>query len=78
MTRPALTLAPRLLPAPEAARYLGISETTLRSLPIPRRELGTRRLYDRFDLDAFASELPVEGDKATGGNTCDEAWGTTA
>jgi hypothetical protein len=76
MTRAALTYAPRLLPAPEAAAYLGISASTLRTLSIPRRTLGARRLYDRLDLDAFASSLPVEGeDAATGANSCDNLFG---
>jgi hypothetical protein len=78
MTRPALTFAPRLLPAAEAARYLGISETTLRGIGLPRRVLGAKRLYDIRDLDAYVSDLPVEGESSTGGNTCDQAWGTTA
>lgn len=56
---------PRLMPAPEAAHYLGVSESTLRTLGLPRRELGAKRLYDRFDLDAYASSLPIEGDNAT-------------
>ena len=62
---------PRLLPAASAAFYLGISETTLRSLPVPRRRLGGKRLYDLFDLDAYASDLPTEGQEV---NTCDEVW----
>lgn len=53
--------APRLMPAPQAAHYLGVSETTLRGLPIARRELGGKRLYDRLDLDAFADSLASEG-----------------
>ena len=53
---------PRLLPAPEAAHYLGISASKLRDLEIPRRILGAKRLYDRYDLDAYASDLPIEGE----------------
>ncbi|KIX18492.1 hypothetical protein SY26_09500 [Paracoccus sp. 228] len=60
MPRVDLTYPPRLLSAPQAARYIGISETTLRTLGLPRRILGTRRLYDRYDLDAFADGLEVE------------------
>lgn len=67
----ALTYQPRLLGAPEAAAYLGISATKLYSLGIPRRILDGRKLFDRFDLDAFASDLPIEGE-AGGVNTCDE------
>ena len=60
--RPSITFAPRLLPAPQAAAYLGVSETTLRGLNLPRRELGGKRLYDRLALDEFADNLPTEGD----------------
>lgn len=53
---------PRLMPAPQAAHYLGISVSKLNSLQLPRKLLGSKRLYDRYDLDMFASELPTEGD----------------
>lgn len=66
-----LAFAPRLLPAPQAAHYLGVSESTLRTLGIPRRMLGAKRLYDRIDLDAYASDLPTEGSESEGPNTCD-------
>lgn len=72
MSRHEPTFAPRLLPALEAAHYLGISETTLRGLKLPRRMLGGKRLYDRLTLDEYASDLPVEGEAAEGQNTCDE------
>jgi len=71
--RASIAFAPRLLPAPAAAAYLGVSPTTLRGLSIPRRMLGGKRLYDRLDLDAFASDLPTEGEDAP--NSCDAAWG---
>lgn len=74
MARAALSYPPRLLPAPEAAAYLGISASTLRSLPIPRRVLGGRKLYDRIDLEAYASGLPTETPPA-GDNTCDAVFG---
>jgi hypothetical protein len=61
---------PRLLPAAEAAHYLGVSETTLRNLSLPRRMLGAKRLYDRLTLDEYASSLPVEGED--GGRETDE------
>ncbi|WP_304617845.1 helix-turn-helix domain-containing protein [Paracoccus sp. (in: a-proteobacteria)] len=77
MPRADLTFAPRLLPAPQAAAYLGVSETTLRGLDIPRKLLGGKRLYDRLALDEYASSLPSEGE---GGSDevkrCDEAFGT--
>lgn len=69
--RAALSYPPRLLPAPEAAAYLGVSVTTLRGLPIQRRILGGRKLYDRIDLEAYASSLPTED---IGGNTCDAVF----
>lgn len=60
MTRPA-GYPPKLMPVSEAARYIGVSESTLRKLDIRRRELGSKRLYDVVDLDAYANELPYEG-----------------
>ena len=66
-----LTYAPRLLPAQEAAHYLGVSVTTLRNLGIPRRHLQSKRLYDRMVLDAYASNLPsddVEGESCAEAN----------
>lgn len=69
MTRHAAFANARLLGTPEAALYIGVSVTTLRSLPIPRKILGGRRLYDRIDLDAYASDLPYEGESEA--NTCD-------
>lgn len=67
-----ISFLPRLLPAPEAAHYLGISETKLRGLGLPRRVLDGKRLYDRLALDEYASGLPVEGEAAEDQNTCDE------
>lgn len=52
--------APRLMPAPQAAHYLGVSETMLRDLKLPRRKIGAKRLYDRNDLDAYATGLDYE------------------
>lgn len=57
-TRP--TITPRLLPAAMAAPYIGVSETTLRNLKIPRKKLGGKRLYEIADLDAFVNSLPYE------------------
>lgn len=65
--------APRLLPSPDAAHYLGISETKLRGLAIPRRILDGKRLYDRHALDEYASGLPLEGETKV--NTCDDIFG---
>lgn len=70
MARADLTFAPRLLPSPQAAAYLGVSETTLRGLDIPRKILGGKRLYDRLALDEYASGLPTEGTQEEE-NSCD-------
>jgi hypothetical protein len=40
----ALDFPPRLLPAPAAARYLGVSESLLRMLPIPQYQPPARFL----------------------------------
>lgn len=48
--------APRLLRIDEAARYLGVSATTVRKLVAPVK-LGARVLWDRRDLDAFVDSL---------------------
>lgn len=71
-----LDFPPRLLPAPQAAHYLGVSPSKLLTLPIPRRALGAKRLYDRRDLDAYADTLPYD---VGGIESCDEAdaaWGS--
>lgn len=56
------SFAPRLLPTPHAALYLGVSESTLRTLGIPRKILGGKKLYDRLELDAYANNLDTEGE----------------
>lgn len=76
MPKPDIHFAPRLLPAPEAAHYLGVSTSTLRTLNIPRRQLGAKRLYDRLDLDAYASGLPTEGE-VSGDSECDSLFGVS-
>ena len=75
-------ITPLLMPAPTAALYIGVSVSTLRSLNIPRRKLGSKRLYDRRDLDAYANDLPYDGqdeehdeEKEGGENTCDGLFG---
>ncbi|MGV6840606.1 MAG: DNA-binding protein [Planktomarina sp.] len=65
---------PRLMPAPAAARYIGVSVSTLNALRLPRKELGAKRLYDKADLDAYADGLPYEGELAEV-NTCDGVFG---
>ncbi|MVO17137.1 helix-turn-helix domain-containing protein [Parasedimentitalea huanghaiensis] len=74
---------PRLLPSPAAAAYLGVSESMLRKLGIPRKEQGAKRLYDRSDLDAHADDLPYEVQPENRNNeekaitACDDAFGMT-
>ncbi len=64
---------PRLMPAPAAAHYLGVSVSTLRLLSIPRRSLGSKRVYDKSDLDAYADALPYDGPAKE--NSCDRIFG---
>jgi len=78
MSHPDANFTPRLLPAPAAALYLGISESTLRKLNLPRRMLGTKRLFDRYDLDSYASDLPIEGTTQPEDNSCDVLFGASA
>lgn len=68
-------LTPRLMRASTAARYIGVSEGTLRGLAIPRKTAGSMKFYDRADLDVFADALPYEDE---GENSCDEAFGIEA
>ena len=69
-----ITYQPRLLGVAEAAAYLCVSVTKLRELPIPRRALDGRRLYDRIDLDQYASALPYEGEISEV-SECDSLFG---
>jgi hypothetical protein len=75
--RASISFAPRLLPAPQAAAYLGVSETKLLTLGIPRKMLGAKRLFDRLDLDAYADALSAEGESPAeeARRSCDEAFG---
>lgn len=67
------TFTPRLMQATAAAHYLGVSPSKLRSMNLPRKEMGGNMVYERADLDAVADALPYEGQ--TGGNKCDELFG---
>lgn len=71
---PDLSFTPRLMPAPHAAHYLGVSTSTLRKLPIARRELGSKRVYDKADLDRYVDTLPYEASEE-GGDECDQIFG---
>lgn len=74
MTRASITDR-RLLSASGAAVYLGLSVTTRRGLPIPRRMRNTRRPYDIRDLDARVDALPYEGEASDEVTACDRAFG---
>lgn len=79
--RASLTYAPRLLPTPQAAAYLGISATKLRDLPLRPKRLDGKVVYDRLDLDSYADALPLDGEAAwppaeEERNSCDEVFGT--
>jgi len=65
--------SPYLMPAPQAAHFLGVSESKLRTLQIPRRMLDGKRLYHRHDLVAYADALSVEGETDT--SQCDVIFG---
>lgn len=75
MSKASLTYRPRLLSVSEAAAYLGLSASTLRGLPIARRVHNSRRLYDIRDLDAYADDLPYEGETGNEVATCDRLFG---
>lgn len=75
MTRLAPAFVPALLPAPVAALYIGVSESMLRGLPIRRKVLGGKRLYDRRDLDSYIDALNYEGEGDEAKRSCDEAFG---
>ena len=64
---------PRLMPGPQAAHFLGVSESKLKSLTIPRRVLDGKRVYHINDLIAFADALGIEGEAE--GNPCDDIFG---
>ena len=70
---PALKCQPMLMGERDAAGYLGISVSKLRMMKLRRRVLGSRRLYDRQDLDDFIERLPYEGaGEATSGSEVDQ------
>lgn len=66
--------APRLMPGPQAAHYLGVSERKLKSLKIPRRFLDGKRLYHVNDLIAYADDLTTEDSEEP--NSCDDIFET--
>lgn len=54
-----------LMPKGDAARYLGTSPQTLDTWGIPAKvRPDGRKVYDRRDLDAFAANLPYEGEES--------------
>ncbi len=69
---PNLPGTPRLMKAPMAALYLGVSVTKLKRLPIIPRRDGGNILYDVIDLNAYADTLPYEDEQEV--NTCDKLF----
>ena len=67
MTRHTITFTPRLMQAPAASQYLGMSATKLAGLNLPAKEDGGNVLYDVRDLDAYADGLPYKGGNAPSG-----------
>ena len=68
-----------LLSETDAAVWLGVGTTTLRSLGIQRRKLGHRKLYDVRDLEAYRDELPYENDGIrTEVDECDAVYASEA
>jgi len=70
MASPRVEILPRLMGEADAARYLGVSPSKLRELPVERRVVSPDcKLYDRLDLDdlitAFEEREP---------NSCDEVF----
>lgn len=59
--------------ANEAAHYLGVSPSKLRTMDLPRKVMGGNRVYEIADLDALADALPYEGE--TGDGECDKLFG---
>lgn len=57
-----LDFTPRLMPAPQAAHYIGVSVSKLLTLNLPRRKLGGKFVYDRGDLERYADSLPYDGE----------------
>lgn len=68
-----LDFPPRLMAEAQAAHTLGVSVSKLRTMGIRRKRLDGKRVYDRFDLEAFADSLPYEDEGEE--NTCDGAFG---
>lgn len=52
---------PTWLSTPDAAKWLGLSDVTLRRLPIPVYRLGRVFRYKLSDLEAWVETCRVEG-----------------
>lgn len=69
---------PRFFSVAEAARYLGVSANTFRSLGIVPMNIGRRVLWDRHSLDLFADQLagkPLDAaDRARASNDIEAAF----
>lgn len=51
------TFPPRLMKAPAAAYYLGVSPTKFYAMAIPSKQHNGNTLWDIRDLDQYADEL---------------------
>ena len=51
------------MPAPQAAHYLGVSESTLRTIDLPRKTVGSKKMHDKFDLDQWVDTLPYDNEQ---------------
>lgn len=66
--RDALAYPPRGLSREEAARYVGVGPTTFdemvtdKRMPQPR-EIGTRKVWDRAELDIHFTALPKRDER---------------
>jgi hypothetical protein len=60
--------------ADQAAHYIGLSPSKMRTKDIPCKVDGGNKLYERADLDAYVDGLPYEGyPEFDGGGICNEA-----
>lgn len=60
-----------LLSESDAASFLGIGRTKLRTLGLKRKILGGRKLYPVSDLKEYVDLLPYEGEEA---ENVDTGW----
>lgn len=69
------SFTPRLMSAPAASHYLGVSPSKLRNLGIPAKQDGGNVLYERGDLDEYADRIAYRNIGISGTDECDEIFG---